>query len=88
MSSDLTREVLERLDVTFLAVLCQKTAEDPSVGALVAEQAHALKLEWVSLVGKITPPLPNLQEQLGVEAAIEQVRMRMVDLLASNLPSR
>jgi hypothetical protein len=78
------REKLEGLDVTLLAVLCQKLAEDPSVSPLVAEQAHALKLEWASLVRKITPPLPDVRAQDAVEADIERVRMRMIELLAGN----
>jgi hypothetical protein len=82
------RANLERLDAAVLAALCNDAAEDPAISPLVAEQARALKLEWASLIRQITPPLSNPREEEKVEAAIKQVRMCMVDHLASNQPSR
>jgi hypothetical protein len=83
MRTHLTRETLECLDAAVLAARCKGASEDPSVSPVVAEQAHALILEWTALIRKITPPLPDPRAEEKVEAAIEQVRMRMVDLLAA-----
>ena len=83
MRTHWTRETLERLDAAMLAPLCEEAAEDPTVSPLVAQRVHSLKLEWALLVAKITPPLPDRRDEEKVEAAIEQVRMRMVDLLAA-----
>jgi hypothetical protein len=79
----MTGQELERMDSIALAVLCKNTAKNPSISPLVAEQAHALKLKWVALFLKITPPLLDVRAEEAVQAAIEQVRIRMVDLLVA-----
>jgi hypothetical protein len=83
MRTHWTRDKLELMDGAVLAALCKEANEEPSVSPLVAEQTHGLKLEWAALIRKITPPLLNPREEEKGEAAIEQVRMRMVELLAS-----
>ncbi len=60
-----TKEELERRDLTELAVLCQKVADDPSIARGKARQLHE---EWVRLIQETTPPLPALREQQEVEA--------------------
>ncbi len=83
MRTHWTRDKLERMDAAVLAARCKEASEDSSVSPVVAEQAHALILEWKALVLKISPPLPDPREEEKVEAAIEQVRMRMVNLLTA-----
>jgi len=80
-----TKRELERIDLTGLAVLCQKVAEDPSASGLAADQGRGLKQEWTLLTHSITPPLPALKEQQQIEAETVKLKRRMVDFLAAIL---
>lgn len=75
-----TKQDLERLDLTILAVLCQQVADNASVDPVTAEKAWQLKREWVLLVG---PPLPNLKEQQQVESKQADLKTRMAELLST-----
>jgi hypothetical protein len=81
-----TKEELERMDLTQLAVLCQKVAESPTASGEAADQARSMKQEWTLLIHATTPPLPDLKEQKAREAEMERLKRRMVSLLAAVLP--
>ncbi|MBI3670975.1 MAG: hypothetical protein HY237_14490 [Acidobacteria bacterium] len=79
------KQELERRDLTELAVLCGKIAERPSADSETIETARGLKEEWVLLVARETPPLPELRLQQEVERQKESLKGRMVDFLAGVL---
>lgn len=80
-----SREDLQRLDTTILAVLCQQVADNPAVDNQTAEKAWQLKRKWVLLQIERTPQPSDykLNDQL-----IEQERklaIQMADFLATVL---
>ncbi len=77
-----TRQVLERLGTTQLAVLCQKVADEPHVDETTVERAWQLKQEWAMLQ---TRPEQNLTDQNDKEAKLMAVRQRMIDLLSKKV---
>jgi len=77
-----TKEELERRNLTELAVLCQKVADDPSIARQKARQLHE---EWVRLIQATTPPLSALKEQQEIEAQMESLKKRMAEFLAATL---
>jgi hypothetical protein len=79
------RDDLERLDLVELAVLCQKVADDFSVGTQTAEQAWQLKREWVVLVARETPPPRSYKENDEIQMQKAALKTRMVDFLAALL---
>ena len=81
-----TKEELERMDMTQLAVLCQKVAESPMAGSVEADQGREMKHEWALLIQSMTPPSFVLKEQQAKEAELEKLKRRMVSFLAAVLP--
>jgi hypothetical protein len=81
-----TKEELERMDMTQLAVLCQKVSESPTADPVEADQGRQLKQEWAFLIHSMTPPLPALKDQQANEAEVERLKRRMVSFLAAALP--
>jgi hypothetical protein len=71
-----SREELETLNPTVLAVLCGKVADVSD--AATSEHARALKVEWASLQ---TPPSSSLTEERKKDAKRQDVRKRMLDFL-------
>ncbi len=76
------RQELESVDITVLAVLCGKAADNPSLDTVTREQAHKLKLEWAMLVAHETPPPADYKTHQDIEAEKAAVKKRMVELLA------
>jgi hypothetical protein len=72
-----SKEYLEALPPTRLAVACQKVAEDSSNAQTVADAA-ILKTEWFRLQ---TPLSPSLKEEREMDAKRRNLRKRMVDFL-------
>jgi hypothetical protein len=77
-----TKEKLESLGPTKLAVLCGKVAESPSADSVEADQAWNLKRDWAKLV---RPPSMDLREQRALEAEIVKWQRRAVSFLAAVL---
>jgi len=72
-----SRDDLEALQPTTLAVLCQKLAEISSDAQTVADAA-ILKTEWSRLQ---TPLSPSLKDEREMDAKRSDLRKRMVDFL-------
>jgi len=83
-----TKEALERLGPTELAVLCGKIAESPTASSIEADQARDMKREWALLNISVTPPPPTLQAQKDYEAKMERLKRKMVSFLAAVLPAQ
>ena len=78
-----TKQELDKLPTTQLAVMCSKVAGDPEhYSPAVADEAAALKLEWTQLQ---TPPVPSLKEQQKKEAQLANLYTRMADFLGGIL---
>lgn len=77
-----TKDELERLNLTVLAVLCQQVADNASADSATAEKAWQLKREWVLLQG---PPKPNLSDQRLVERKQAKLKTHMAEFLANAL---
>jgi hypothetical protein len=73
-----TKTELERRADIALAELCGKVAGSSSADF---EEALGLRQEWVSLVGRETPP-PSLTKQQEIDAEKESLRNRMIEFLA------
>ena len=80
-----TKEELERMGMTQLAVLCQKVAESPTAGSVEADQGREMKHEWALLIQSMTPPA-SLREHQAKEAELEKLKQRMVSFPAAVLP--
>ena len=77
----LDEQILQRLDLTRLAVMCQNVADDPSVDAVTAERAWGLKREWIVLVASETPLPPDLATQRQIDTKKAALKKRMFDFL-------
>lgn len=78
-----TKQELEKLPTTQLAVMCGKVADDPkNYSEAGAQKALKLKTEWASLQ---TPPDPSLKEQQKKEGQLATLHTRMADFLAGIL---
>jgi hypothetical protein len=77
-----TKERLDAIGPTRLAVLCGKVAESPSADSIEADQAWDLKREWTKLM---RPPSMNLEEQRAIEAEIVKWKQKAVSFLAAVL---
>jgi hypothetical protein len=73
----ISREELEALHPTTLAVLCEKLANTCSDAVMVAKCLE-LKTEWVLLQ---TPPALSLKEEREKDAKRWNLRRRMVEFL-------
>jgi len=51
-----SKQELEKLDIIRLAALCENVARSSAIDKKIAALAAALKLEWVRLVIRETPP--------------------------------
>lgn len=76
-----TKQELEQMDVIRLAVLCQKFADADSTDEAMAEKARQLKLEWVRLVARETPPPLTAKEHDQIQAEKQALKKRMVEFL-------
>ena len=81
-----TREKLEGMGTTELAVLCGKVADSPTASSVEADQARDMKHEWALLIASETPPSPSLQARKDYEAKMERLKRKMVSFLAAVLP--
>jgi hypothetical protein len=61
-----SKKELEQLDLTRLAVLCQKVADDSSVEDPTAGKSWQLKRKWVVLVARETPPPLDFNTQAQI----------------------
>jgi hypothetical protein len=80
----MTKQELESMGPTHLAVLCGKVAESPTAGSVEADQGRDLRNDWAKLM---TPPSSNLQEQRTKESEIEKWKRKAVSFLAAVLPA-
>jgi uncharacterized protein YdcH (DUF465 family) len=69
--------------LTELAVLCSKIAGNPAADSKTADEAHALRSEWVRLQ---KPPQPTDKERRKLEAQKQSLKDRMAEFLASAMP--
>ena len=78
-----TKQELEKLPTTQLAVMCSKVADDPKrYSEAGSEKALKLKTEWASLQ---TPPQPSLMDQRKKEAQLQTLHNSMAEFLAGIL---
>jgi hypothetical protein len=74
-----TRKELDKLQSTYLMVLCQKVADVSHISdSTTAAKALALKVEWVALQ---SPPSIRLKEEKAKDAKRQDLRTRMLDFL-------
>lgn len=73
-----TKEELQAIPATLLAVRCRKIGDDASLDPATREKAHNLVIEWTRLQRS---PDPNLAEQRKIEAEQAAQKSRMVDFL-------
>jgi hypothetical protein len=80
-----SKEDLQRLDSSILAVLCKKVAEDTAIENEAAEKAWKLNREWALLMIRLTPqPIDyKVNDQLREEE--KKLVIRMADFLATVL---
>jgi len=71
----------ELFDLNYLAVLCDKIAEDASYDIGTREQTRQLTREWVALVARETPPPPELRVHEQIQAEKRHLTNRMRDFL-------
>jgi hypothetical protein len=78
-----SKQELERMPPTELAVLCQRVADNPAAYLTEAsEEASQLKLEWAKLQSQ---PNPNYAVQRKIEQQKDNLRIRMIEFLTSTL---
>lgn len=75
-----TKQELEEIPATLLAVRCREIAEDASADSNTRDQAHKLVIEWARLQ---KPPEPDLKEQRKIEAEQAAQKSRMVDFVVT-----
>jgi hypothetical protein len=78
-----SKQELERMHPSDVAVLCQRVADNP--GAYLAEaseEASGLRLEWAKLQSQ---PNPNYAVQRKIEQQKDHLRRRMVEFLTRTL---
>jgi hypothetical protein len=68
-------------ELSYLAVLCDKIAENASYDTGTREQARQLTREWVALVARETPPPPELRVYEQIQAEKRNLTNRMRDFL-------
>ena len=74
-----SREELQRLPLTALAVFCQRIAERPDkYGEVAATEATNLKLQWTELQSL---PAASVMQQKEVERKLSQLKKSMGKLL-------
>lgn len=78
-----TKQELDKLPTTQLAVMCSKVGDDPkNYSQAGSAKASELKAEWVSLQ---TPPESSLKDQEKKEAQLVSLHERMTSFLAGIL---
>ena len=75
----MSKEELERLNISELAVMCSNAAE--SLDGTAAEKGRNLKSEWVQLVARETPHAADFKEHEQIQAAKAELKKRMVEYL-------
>jgi hypothetical protein len=75
--------LLAELGMSQLASLCQQVADDGSIDSATADKAWQLKRKWVELVGRETPPEPNLKTHEATQAELAALKNQMIELLAT-----
>jgi len=81
-----TKEALEQMGPTELAVQCGKVAESPTASSIEADQARDMRQEWALLNVSVTPHPPSLQAQKDYEAKMERLKRKMVGFLSAVQP--
>jgi len=71
----------ELFDLNYLAVLCDKIAENAYYDTGTREQARPLTREWVALVARETPPPPDLRGYEQIQTAKRDLTSRMREFL-------
>jgi hypothetical protein len=70
-----TKEELQ-VELSLLAMYCQRVAEVSEANSIEADQARKLKQEWNLLIGSV-------RSQDEIEAQTEQLRQRMLKFLST-----
>ena len=76
-----SKEDLENLNIVWLAVLCQRVADNSAMEKNLSEKAAKLKQEWVLLVARETPHAPDFKTHEKVQEEKVALKARMVELL-------
>jgi hypothetical protein len=74
-----TKQDLEGLDTTILAVMCDRVANSTAEDENIRETALKLKHEWFTLAGASMPP--TVKEYDEIKARLAALKSRMVDFL-------
>ena len=78
-----SKQELEKLDIIRLAALCENVARSSAIDKKIAALAAALKLEWVRLVIRETPPPLDFKTQEQIQKEKTALKARMVELLVT-----
>ena len=78
-----SKQELEKLDIIRLAALCENVARSSAIDKKIAALAAMLKLEWVQLVLRETPPPPDLKTNEQIQKEKAALKDRMVELLVT-----
>jgi hypothetical protein len=76
-----SKEDLGKLNIVWLAVLCQRVADNSAVSTNLAEKAAKLKQEWVLLVARETPHGSDFKTHAKIQGENAALKARMVELL-------
>ena len=78
-----SKQELEKLDIIRLAALCENVARSSAIDKKIAAQAAKLKLEWVRLVIRETPPPLDFKTHEQIQKEKAALKARMVELLVT-----
>ena len=76
-----SKEDLGKLNIVWLAVLCQRVADNSAVSTNLAATAAKMKQEWVLLVARETPHAPDFKTHEKIQEEKAALKARMVELL-------
>jgi len=76
-----SKQDLENLDITRLAVLCHQVADNLAMDRDTAAKAARMKQEWVLLVARETPHAQDLKTHEQIQKEKAALKARMVELL-------
>jgi hypothetical protein len=76
-----SKEDLGKLTIVWLAVLCQRVADNSAMEKNLAEKAAKLKQEWVLLVARETPHAPDFKTHEKIQEEKAALKASMVQLL-------
>jgi hypothetical protein len=78
-----SKQELEKLSIVRLAALCENVAGSSAIDKKTAALAAMLKLEWVKLVVRETPPPTDFKTYEQIQKEKAALKSRMVELLVT-----